>query len=113
MVKVGVLRSHWYAVPVGRRFDTSSGVNGVDGGPPRSRLARLRTFHYRGWSGLATVVLASLITYDGRHLSAPVTSPSAGRYAVPLTIHRVCYVAPTAEVLPSLISKAHHACALI
>ena len=107
MVNVGVLRRRWYSGALTRW------VARVDGGPPRSRLARLRTFHYRGWSGLATVVLASLITYDGRHLSAPVTSPSAGRYAVPLTIHRVCYVAPTAEVLPSLISKAHHACALI
>ena len=73
----------------GQRSDASSGMSGVDVGPPRSGRARLRDFHYRGRSGVATVVLALLMTYDGRCLSAPVTSSGVESCAALLIIHRV------------------------
>ena len=49
--------------------DASSGVRGMDVGPPRSGRddrAPLRAIRYRGGSGVAAVLLALLLTYDGR-----------------------------------------------
>ena len=88
MVNVGVLRRRWYSGALTRW------VARVDGGPPRSRRARLRAIRHREGSVVATVVLASLMKYDGSYFSAPETSSSIGRYAFPLTNQWLRYVAP-------------------
>ena len=75
--------------------DASSGVRGMDVGPPRSGRARLSAIRYRGGSGVAAVLLAQLTTYDGRWSSAPVTSSRVERRVVTFTIHRVRYAAQT------------------
>ena len=50
----------------GRCSGMSSGVREMGVGPPRSGRARLRAIHCRGGSGDAAVLLAQLMTYDGR-----------------------------------------------
>ena len=67
---VGKLCRRWQR----RRLGESSGVSGADVGPLRSGRATLRAIHYRGESGVAAVLLALSMTYDGRCSSAPVTS---------------------------------------
>ena len=77
----------------GRRSDASSGASGMDFGPPRHRRARLRAIRFRGGSGVAAVLLALLMTYEGRCSSALVTSSGVERCAALLTIRRVQRVA--------------------
>ena len=73
----------------GQRSDASSGASRMDVEPPRHRRARLRAIRYRGESGVAAVLLALPMTYDGRCSSAPVTSSGVKSCAAPLTILHV------------------------
>ena len=73
----------------GQCSDASIGASRMDVGPLRHRRARLRAIRYRGGSGVAAVLLALSMTYDGRCSSAPLTSSGVERCAAPLTIRRV------------------------
>ena len=59
---VGKPRRRWKR----RRLGEPSGVSGADVGPPRSGRATLSAILYRGGSGVAAVLLALLMTHDGR-----------------------------------------------
>ena len=64
-------------------------MSGADVGPPRPERAALRAIHYCGESGVAAVLLALPMTYDGRCSSAPVTSSGVERSTALLTILQV------------------------
>ena len=79
---VGKPRRHWQK----GRLGESSGVSGADAVSPQSGRATLRAIHYRGGSGVAAVLLALSMTYDGRCSSAPVTSSGVERCTATLAI---------------------------